>query len=192
MSDDRAFERAMHAWLDAGSDRTPPAAVDAVLLAVRTTPQERDLPIPWRTSPMRTPLRLAAVIAIVAIAGVAAYALLGRVPSTGTTPTPTPSASTSVLASPGVIDTTSWRAFTSSRHGYSARYPADWTLTQATTAATLADLTSGLGGVFDHIKATGTTPEGLQSASTKLPAGMTEAEWIAAYRQPVVDAFGAG
>ena len=39
MSDDRAFERAVDDWLEDGSDRTPRPAVDAVLLAIKTTPQ---------------------------------------------------------------------------------------------------------------------------------------------------------
>ncbi len=52
MNDDRAFERATREFLEDGSDRTSAATIDAVLLAVRTTPQERDLRIPWRTAPM--------------------------------------------------------------------------------------------------------------------------------------------
>ena len=31
---DRTFERAMSEWLESGSDRTPAATIDAVLLAV--------------------------------------------------------------------------------------------------------------------------------------------------------------
>ena len=57
MNDDRAFERATRDWLEAGSDRTPPPVMDAVFLAVRTTPQERDLRIPWRTPTMPKSLR---------------------------------------------------------------------------------------------------------------------------------------
>jgi tol-pal system beta propeller repeat protein TolB len=88
MSDDRGFERAMHAWLESGSDRTPPAAIDAVLLAARTTPQERGMRAPWRTPDMNTPLRLAAALATVAVLGVAGLLYLTREPRVGVTPTP--------------------------------------------------------------------------------------------------------
>jgi hypothetical protein len=92
MSDDRAFERAMDNWLADGSDRTPLPVVDAVLLAVKTTPQERDLRIPWRTPPMSAPLRLAAGIAIVAVIGFAALTVFRPGTGPGTVSSPTPSA----------------------------------------------------------------------------------------------------
>jgi Tol biopolymer transport system component len=92
MSDDRTFERAMQAWLESGSDRTPPAAVDAVLLAVRTTPQERGMRAPWRTPDMNTPMRLAAAFAAVAVLGVAGLLYLNRGPGVGVTATASPPA----------------------------------------------------------------------------------------------------
>jgi TolB protein len=98
MSDDRGFERAMHAWLESGSDRTPPAAIDAVLLAARTTPQERGMRAPWRTPDMNTPLRLAAALAAVAVLGVAGLLYVTREPRVGVTPTP--SAPAVVVPSP--------------------------------------------------------------------------------------------
>ena len=100
MNDDRAFERATRDWLEDGSDRTPPAAIDAVLLAVRTTSQERDLRIPWRTESMRTLLRAAAAIAIVLVAAVAALAVL-RLPNVGG-PVPTSTSSTPTAAPAGI------------------------------------------------------------------------------------------
>jgi hypothetical protein len=45
---DQLFERAVRDWLDDGSDKTPPTAIEAVLLAAKTTPQERVLGIPRR------------------------------------------------------------------------------------------------------------------------------------------------
>ncbi len=99
MNDDRAFERATRDWLEAGSDRAPAATIDAVLLAVRTTPQERDLRIPWRTPTMPKSLRLAAMIAIVAVVGIGAFAIL-RNGSVGPGPTPSPSAVPSPTATP--------------------------------------------------------------------------------------------
>ncbi len=107
MSDDRAFENATSEWLEAGSDRTPPHAIEAVLLAVRTTPQERDLRIPWRTVPVPAALRFAAVVAIVAVAGVVTINLLRPGPNTGvggppasTSPSEEATASPTAAASP--------------------------------------------------------------------------------------------
>jgi hypothetical protein len=84
---DRLFDRAVRDWLDDGSDRTPPAAIDAVLFAVKTTRQERDLRIPRRFTEMPTYMRLAAGIAIVAVLGVGVLAYLNRGPNTGGPPT---------------------------------------------------------------------------------------------------------
>jgi hypothetical protein len=101
MTDDREFWRATTDWLEAGSDRTPPPAIDAVLLAVRTTRQERVLPIPWRPNDMtligRAILAAAAVVAI-------AFALINFGPSNrgtvGGAPTPTPSPTPTPLPIP--------------------------------------------------------------------------------------------
>jgi hypothetical protein len=90
---DKLFDHAVRDWLEDGSDRTPATAIDAVLLAVKTTPQERDLRIPRRFTLMSRYLRLPAAIAIVAIVGVAVIALLPRAPGFGGPgPSPTPSA----------------------------------------------------------------------------------------------------
>lgn len=91
MSDDREFLRATSEWLEAGSDRTPPKAVDGVLLAIRTTRQDRVLPNPWRPIDMNALVKaLVAGTAVVAIA----LAWISFGPSgnsIGTAPTPTPS-----------------------------------------------------------------------------------------------------
>ena len=132
MSDDRGFERAMQAWLDSGSDRTPPAAVDAVLLAVRTTPQERGMRAPWRTPDMNTPMRIAAALAAVAVLGVAGLLYLNRGSSVGVTPTPSapavvaPSPTATRAASPSLpSDVTGLIAFSrvAKRTGNRRRHP---------------------------------------------------------------------
>jgi len=87
---DQLFERAVRDWLEDGSDRTPPPAIDAVLLALRTTRQERDLRIPRRFTQMPTYMRLAAGIAIVAIIGVGVLANASGGPTTGGPQTPAP------------------------------------------------------------------------------------------------------
>ena len=102
MSDDREFLRATTEWLEAGSDRTPPKAVDAVLLAVRTTRQDRVLPNPWRSIDMSGLAKaLVAATAVVAIAlawynfGPSGNSIGAPVPTPTPSPTPTPQVLTS-------------------------------------------------------------------------------------------------
>jgi hypothetical protein len=134
MNDDQAFERATREFLAEGSDRTSAATIAAVLLAVRTTPQERDLRIPWRTAPMSNPMRLVAAIAVIVVVGVAASNLFGRSPGIGgvgsspspaVTPSPAPP-TPSPQASP-TPRTASWMTYTSDRYGFSIGHPSDWT-----------------------------------------------------------------
>lgn len=77
MNDKRDFDRAVDRWLDEGSDATRPEVIDAVLLAVRSTPQERDFRVPWRTTAMTSYLRAAAVIALAVVASAAAIFTFG-------------------------------------------------------------------------------------------------------------------
>ncbi len=98
MNDDRAFERATRDWLESGSDRTSSATIDAVLLAIRTTPQERGQRIPWRTITMSKSMRFALTLAAVVVIGVGALALLRNVPPVGVEPTPSPTASSTATA----------------------------------------------------------------------------------------------
>ena len=133
---DRLFDNAVNDWLESGSDRTPPPAIDAVLLAVKTTPQERDLRIPRRFTEMAFPMRLAAGIAIVAVVAVGAllYVNRGTGPRVGGQPTPSPtlapaaapSPTTAAAATLGPLDTTAWTTYTSTRYGFTIGHPTDW------------------------------------------------------------------
>ena len=203
MSTDRDFDRIAGAWLAEGPTELTDRVLDAALDEVHLTHQRHRLTVPWRTSPMSMPIRLAAGIAVIAVLGVAGFAWLNRGPAIGNSPGPTPSASP--IASPSIgaaptptprpsptpIDPTAWTPFTSARHGYSARYPGDWVLTAASAPATLADLTGAVAAVFDHVKSPAAPADEFLGVSTRLPAGMSQADWIAAYRKPVVDAYGA-
>ena len=100
MTDDRSLERAARSWIEAGPNRAPDRVIDAALLRIETTTQERDLRIPWRLSNMITPVRVAAaaVIGVLAIGG-AIYLggsgqsdVAGPGPSHAPTPFPSPSA----------------------------------------------------------------------------------------------------
>jgi hypothetical protein len=106
---DRLFERAVRGWLEDGSDRTPSPAIDAVLLAVKTTPQERDLRILRRFTEMPTYMRLTAAIALAAVVGVGVLAYVNRGPNAGGPPTaaPTGTATSSPTVQPlreGALD----------------------------------------------------------------------------------------
>ena len=71
MTDDRSLERAARSWLEVGPTQAPARAVEAALLHIETTPQERDWHVPWRLPTMTTPARVAtaAVIGVLAIGG---------------------------------------------------------------------------------------------------------------------------
>jgi hypothetical protein len=93
MSDTREFELAVDRWLDDGTDTSPSEVIDAVLLAARSTPQERDLRVPWRTPAMKLLTLGAGTAAAIAIALVGAQLLgsPGDVGSSEQPATPTPS-----------------------------------------------------------------------------------------------------
>ena len=90
MNDTRAFDRAVARWMNEGTDATPPRVIDAVLMAVRSTPQERDLRNLRRAPTMTVSMRFAAVLAVVAVGGVSALYALGRGPNVGFGDPPSP------------------------------------------------------------------------------------------------------
>jgi WD40-like Beta Propeller Repeat len=72
MTDDRSLERAARSWLETGPTEAPDRAVEAALLRIQTTSQERDWHVPWRNRPMTLTARLVAAaiaIAVVAVGG---------------------------------------------------------------------------------------------------------------------------
>jgi len=99
MTDDRSLERAARSWLETGPTQAPDRAVEAALLRIETTPQERDLRVPWRLPRMTTPTRVAAaaVIGVLLIGG--AFFYLGK-PGQPAVGGPGPSPSSSAPASP--------------------------------------------------------------------------------------------
>jgi hypothetical protein len=91
--DDRTIERAARSWLEVGPTAAPPHAVEAALLRIETTPQERDFRAPWRLPTMTTPTRVAvaAVIGVLAIGGTFYVANRPQQPANGGPPSATPS-----------------------------------------------------------------------------------------------------
>ena len=176
---DQLFEHAIRDWLDDGSDRTPPAAIDAVLLAVRTTPQERDLRTPRRFTFMPASTRLAAVAAIVAVAGVAALLLAGGRQN----PPPETSPSTAPSQPPPAVDTTGWVTYTSERYGYSIQHPPQWEVTTASRDWAMdVDRTSWLSPAQDQLVDRQAAYQiGVHGFAVDLPSGTAADAWIDAF-----------
>jgi hypothetical protein len=93
MTDEIRFEDLTRSWLDEGPLRAPGRAVEAALLDIDATPQERDLRVPWRFPPMTQTWRavIAAAVAVAAL-GAAIYLLVpSRGGPGGVAASPTPS-----------------------------------------------------------------------------------------------------
>lgn len=109
MTDDRSLERAARSFIADGPTHAPDRVLAAALVAIQTTPQERDLRIPRRLPNMSNPLRVtsAAVIGVLAV-GAVLYLVAPRlltgvggpgstttaVPTGAPTPAPTPAPTT--------------------------------------------------------------------------------------------------
>ncbi|HEX5826382.1 MAG TPA: hypothetical protein VFY23_02595 [Candidatus Limnocylindrales bacterium] len=145
---DTQFERAITDWLEDRVDRTPERAIDGVLLAIKTTPQERDLRVPWRFSkmPMNRTVGLAAGLAaaalVVAVGGGGMVYLANRdssgmagrtgAPSTAapTAAAPSESAAAPPSASappvPSIDVPAGWTQYEGTVAGYPAIHPQGW------------------------------------------------------------------
>jgi hypothetical protein len=101
MTDDRSLERAARSWLEAGPSQAPDRAVEAALLRIESTSQERDLRVPWRLPTMTTPVRIATTAAVGVLAVVGTLLVLGGPGQTGVGgPGPSPTPVVSVAPSP--------------------------------------------------------------------------------------------
>jgi len=102
MTTDRDFDRIARAWLDLMPNEAPDRAVDAVLLAVETTSQQRSVRLfgQWRSPMHRLVLVASAAMLGVALVG-GAFILAGSRPSDSTVPTPSPVASPVASATVG-------------------------------------------------------------------------------------------
>ncbi len=144
---DPNFERAVRDWLEDGSDRTPRPAIDAVLLAVKTTPQERDLRIPWRFFQMPALSRATSVAAVALVAAVSVGGLLylnAKGPGAGASAPPAGTAAPTAVTTAGPTGGSSappatlppvslWTEYTSDVHGFTIAYPPGWRLESEAT-----------------------------------------------------------
>ena len=67
MSDDPRFDQAARSWLELGPTRVPERTLEALLLAIETTPQQRGLTALWRTPRMLAFATTAAVAAVLTL-----------------------------------------------------------------------------------------------------------------------------
>jgi len=184
MTDDRSLERAARSFIEAGPTQAPDRAVEAALLRIQTTNQERDWHVPWRTPSMTPTTRLLAGIAAIAVILVGGLLLFrpGANQQTGG-PGPSgpgsggpqgPSTAPSGAQLPALTET-----FTSPRHGFSVHYPAGWTAKAATLAWEPGALNLWNTGVNDELSSAGVAR--FSGASQALAAGQTADAWLAAY-----------
>lgn len=184
MTDDRSLERAARSWLEGGPLEAPDRAVDAALLQIQTTTQERDWHVPWRTRPMnQTPRLLAggAAIAILLVGGALLLHPGSNIGVGGPSPTihPTASAmpSASAAASPPAVLTLT-NTFTSARHGYSVHYPSGWTVKDATKPWAAIGQNNWGSGINDELS---NSTARFSGASQPLSKGQTADQWMTAY-----------
>lgn len=191
MSDDLRFERTARTWLEIGPDEAPRGAVEAALLTIESTPQERGGRLPWRSTTMNTATRLAAVAAVIALAVLGAAFYLGQGHSqvggpAVPTPTACPSAATGKATPSGTAVATpvaippmdQWGVFVSPTMGYSIAYPPGAVCAPATKPWLPGTTTLWGDPTVDLLLAPGVR---LVGSSQPLAAGQSADDWIRAY-----------
>lgn len=181
MTTERDFDRIAAAWLAEGPDELSVRVLDSVVDQVHLTGQRRSWRSPWRLPDMSTPVRIAGV-AVIGVLVLGVTVVLGGPSSPGVggppaAPTAPPSTTTrpsaSAFPAPALTQT-----FTSDRHGYSVRLPADWTATRAT-----ASWTTGIDTLYDDpgLDKLGSAEMRLAVASAPLAPGQTPDAWMSPY-----------
>jgi hypothetical protein len=154
------------AWLDEGPSRLPVDTCRAILVATRTTRQQRRQRwLPWRTSMLAFTRVAVAAIALV-IVGRLGLGLFDSSPAPGD------------FAGP--LDTSAWTTYISDRYGFSIGHPADWTERPGDHTWSLANDSDWLTSASEGFQAPGHTV--LATAwSVPVKPGTTDAAWIQAY-----------
>jgi hypothetical protein len=177
-------ERILDVFLAPEADRLPDRVLEAALAEIARTPQRRALRVPWRFTGMPVLSRATAVAAVVvaAVAVGGALYLIGPGPGPGRpTQAPTPSPSPSVSAD--LLDVSTWTAFTSSRYGFSAKYPPTFEAVPSLQSWRMPDTP---GNMFDGFSSAGAV-RWLDGVSALLPVGTTQADWYDEYRRDIVE-----
>jgi hypothetical protein len=176
MIDDRSLERAARSFIEAGPTLAPDHAVEAALTIIDSTPQERDLRVPWRSIPMHGPVRWLGAVAAVAAVAVGAFLLLGRtsqhVGSQGPSPSPSASASASAVGVPSLDS-----AFASTLYGYTVRFPGSWSIAPATAVWNVDDYANSDRSLSDILG----VGENFDGTSSLFAPGESFEQWYANY-----------
>jgi hypothetical protein len=185
MTDDRSLERAARSFIEPGPTQAPDRPVEAALLRIQTTNQERDWHVPWRTRPMNQTTRLLAGAAAIAVVLLGGVLLLRPGGSTGPAAQPPSSAPSASPAATGPLPSESAQAslaltqtFTSSRYAFSVKYPSGWMAAPATKSWSAGQANTWGSGINDEIS--GTTAR-FSAASQALAAGQTADQWLTRY-----------
>jgi hypothetical protein len=190
MNATRDPETILAAWLDEGPTDLPDVTRRAILTALPTTPQARRGPLaPWRFFQMTATARLAlgALVAVIAVGG-ALYLFGPSRYGSGGPPIATPTVSPSVApsppaaaqATPNLLDTSTWTAYTSNRYGFTIGHPADWTERPSDHVWTLSADVDFLSKASEGFTATGQAIL-VTAWSVSVPSGTSAAAWIQAY-----------
>jgi len=176
---ERALERSLRAGPgDEGGYRAEALdfSTDARVDALRAGPTSVRLGRrPTGAFPVSASVDFVAVLLVMVFAGLV---LLQRtIPGgSGGPPQPTERASASPIPVPLLTET-----FVSTRNGFSVRYPEGWS-TRAATTSWLPNTLVPMGSpAFDELKLQGVAR--LVVASQRLPAGQSEASWVASFEQ---------
>ena len=119
-------ERILGDFLAPSGDQLPDRVFEAAFVEIATVPQRRTLRLPFPFSPRPATLRLAGVLALIAMAGLgAAIVMTGK----DVQPTVAPTESPAQTPAPpvGPLNTLGWQAYTSERYGFELLRAPDWT-----------------------------------------------------------------
>jgi len=189
MTGPRPAEDRIALWLEEEANGAlPDRVLDATFDRTRTLRQARRSA--WRPFPMSRPIPALVAVgaaAIIIVAGVVYFrpAPTGNVGVSPPSPSPTASAppSTSPSVSADVLDVSTWTAFTSSRYGFSARYPATF---EAVPSNFFWRIPNAAGNMFDGFRGDSAV-RWLNGVSMLLPVGATQDDWYAEYRRDLVE-----
>jgi hypothetical protein len=187
MTAERDLDTILAAWLDEGPTDLPDATRRAIVTALPTTTQARRGRLaPWRLFDMNGFGRLAAAALAVAVAiGGLIYVVYPN-PGPGT-PSPSPGAPSPSPGAPSPSPATTQAPtielaeFTSTRYGYTVRYPAGWSTRPATESWPAGTIVDPNRTDSDQFRPSTSPAAIIAIAAQAVPDGTPAASWLADY-----------
>jgi hypothetical protein len=175
------FDPRIADWLEEDPDHAPPAVLDTVLAAYPSIPQRRAWGVPRRLPTMNRLALIGAAIATLVAVGLGGLVLTSVFTKTdvGVTPSQTvasPSPSPAANSTSTVLELNPH--FTSTRNGYTFRYPEGWAATPASAAWLHGTETLWGDPALDVVQSADAR---FVAASQALAPGETPEEWYIAY-----------